>query len=143
METQELYLFGIQLSKRFQRSWRVGRGFTSHVSFGGRITLIKALNIPFYYMFLFKMPCKVVTTVEKYQRDFLWEGGRQKKDYLVKWDVVVKVKEKGGLGLGRLKERNLALLIKWLWRFSMEQGSLWHSIILSRYECDANGWNCN
>lgn len=61
----------------------------------------------------------------------------------MKWEVVLKDKEQGGLGLGRLKERNLALLGKWLWRFSMDQGSLWHSIILSRYGQDGNGWDCN
>lgn len=47
--------------------------------------------------------------IKKLERDFLWEGGKQKKDRLVKWDVV-KHKEKWGLGLGRLKERNLAML---------------------------------
>lgn len=33
-------------------------------------------------------------------------------------------KENGGLGLGRLRERNVALLGKWLWKFSVEEGSL-------------------
>lgn len=51
------------------------------------------------------MPSKVALTIEKYQRDFLWEGGKQKKDHLVKWEVVVKVKEQRGLRVGRLKEK--------------------------------------
>lgn len=38
-------------------------------------------------------------------------------------------KECGGLGVGRIKERNMALLGKWLWRIAVEQDSLWHSII--------------
>lgn len=49
-------------------------------------------------------------------------------DHLVKWEVLLNSKELGGLGLGRIKERNLALLSKWFWRFSLEQRSLWHSI---------------
>lgn len=83
--------------------------------------MIKAAlsNIPVYYMSLFKMPNKVVLVVERYQHDFLWEWGSQ-KDHLVKWEIVVKSKEHGGLGLGRLKDRNLVLLGKWLWRFSKE-----------------------
>lgn len=38
----------------------------------------------------------------------------RKNDHLVKWEVVVKSKEQGGLELGKLKERNVALLAKWL-----------------------------
>lgn len=53
----------------------------SYISLGGRITLIKAAlsNIPVYYMSLFKMPIKVVNLIERCQRDFMWEGGRDKK----------------------------------------------------------------
>lgn len=75
-------------------------------------------------MSLYKMPTKIVSELEKYQRNFLWDGGSQKKDHLVKWDIVVKPKAQGGLGPSRLKEKNLALLGKWLWRFSTEEGSL-------------------
>lgn len=38
----------------------------------------------------------------------------RKKDQMVKLEVV-KYKEQGSLGLGRLKERNMALIGKWLW----------------------------
>lgn len=60
------------------------------------------------------MPSKVVNTLEKFQRDLLWEGGRGKKDHLVKWYEVCKSKELGGLGIGILKDRNVTLLGKWL-----------------------------
>lgn len=94
-------------------------------------------------MSLYNVPAKVVHTIEKFQRDFLCEGGRQKKDHLIKWESMVQPKEFGGIGMGRIKERNVALMLKWLWRFAVEQDSLWHSIIRSRYGIDANGWNCN
>lgn len=51
-------------------------------------------------------------------------------------------KENGGLGIRRLKERNRALLGKWLWRFVVERHSLWQSIIISRYGEDMSGWDC-
>lgn len=60
------------------------------------------------------MLCKVTLVIEKYQRDFLWEGGREKKDHLMRWDDVIRSKENGGLGIGRLRERNQALMGKWL-----------------------------
>lgn len=107
----------------------------SYISLGGRITLIKAAraNIPVYYMSLFKMPGKIVKVLEKRQRDFLWDNGGEKKMHLVKWEVACLPKEQGGFGVGRLKDRNVALLSKWIWRFSTEVGSLWHSIILNKY----------
>lgn len=58
----------------------------SYISLGGCITLIKAAisNVLVYYMSLFKMLRKVVMRLEKCQRDFVWEGGRKKKDHFVK-----------------------------------------------------------
>lgn len=52
-------------------------------------------------------------------------------------------KEQGGLGVGCLKDMNMTLLSKWIWRFSMEAGSLWHSIIASKYDYHSNGWDVN
>lgn len=69
----------------------------SYTSLGGRVTLIKVAleNIPVYYMSMFKMACKVAEVLEKYQWDFLWEGGLGKKDHLIKWDDVCKPKKFG------------------------------------------------
>lgn len=102
----------------------------SYISLGGRIILIKVAmaNMPVYYMSLFKMPVKIVKVLEKYQWDFLWESG-EKKSHLVNWKVACCPKSHGGLGVGWLKERNMALLVKWIWRFSTEKGSFWHSFI--------------
>lgn len=58
----------------------------SYISFGRMITLIKEAlaNLPVFYMSIFKMSCKVVSVLERLQRDFLWKRGGQKKDHLVK-----------------------------------------------------------
>lgn len=76
---------------------------------GGRITLIKVAlsNIPVFYMSLFTMPIKVACTIEKYQRDFLWEGGGQKKGHLVKWKIVVKSNEQRGAWGGQAKGKKM------------------------------------
>lgn len=113
-------------------------------SMGGKITLIKAtlINMLVYYMSLFKMPSKIIQKVEKLQRDFLWEGGMAKKDHLINWHDVCRPKELGGLGLGRIKKKNMALMGKWLWCFSMERDSLWHSTTSHKYGHHPNGWDC-
>ena len=59
------------------------------------------------------MPAKVINKIEKCMRNFLWKGvDGDGGDHLVKWKLVARPKTKGGLGIGRLKERNKALLFK-------------------------------
>ncbi|RVW54428.1 Transposon TX1 uncharacterized 149 kDa protein [Vitis vinifera] len=86
----------------------------------------------------------VAAKIERLQRDFLWSGiGEGKKDHLVRWDVVCKPKEIGGLGFGNISLRNLALLGKWLWRYPREGLALWYQVILSIYGSHSNGWDAN
>lgn len=61
----------------------------------------------------------------------------------MKWSDIGRPKEQGGLNIGRLKERNIALLGKWLWQFANEQGSLWQSTILSKYGAAVNSLDIN
>ena len=69
--------------------------------------------MPCYFLYLFKLPVSVAAKIERLQRDFLWSGiGEGKKDHLVRWDVVCKSKEIGGLGFGNISLRNIALLGK-------------------------------
>lgn len=46
----------------------------------------------------------------------------------------------GGLGIGSLRDRNIALLLKWFGRFAQEEKSLWRRRIASIYGVDPNGW---
>ena len=114
------------------------------MSLGGRITLIQSClsHIPNYFLSLFKIPALVALRIEKIQREFLWSGsGEGKRDHLVKWDLVCRPKEFGGLGFGKISLRNQTLLRKWLWRYPKESFTLWHQVILSIYGTHPNGWD--
>ena len=101
-------------------------------------------GIPSYFLSLFKNPALVVAKIERLQRDFLWLGVEEgKRDHLVSWDVVCNPNVKGGLGFEKISLRNLALLGKWLWRYSREGSALWHQVILSIYGTHSNGWDAN
>ena len=118
----------------------------AYLSFGGRITLLHSClsHIPSYFFSLFKIPTSVAAKVERMQMIFLWSGiGEGKRDHLVSWDAVCKLRVKGGLGIGKIPLRNRALLGKWLWRYLRESTTLWHQVILSIYGTHSNGWDAN
>ena len=48
---------------------------------------------------------------------------------MVNWKTVTNGREYGGLGIGNVKLRNIALLGKWLWRFVFEKETVWHRVI--------------
>jgi len=39
--------------------------------------------------------------------------------------------------------RNTALVVKWLWQFSLEASTLWHKVNKSKYGLHPNGWDAN
>lgn len=45
--------------------------------------------------------------------------------HLVKWDVISKKKENGGLGVKNLRLHNLSLIARWWRRFNKKKDSLW------------------
>jgi hypothetical protein len=71
------------------------------------------------------MPAAVATIIEKKFRSFLWSGKEDNKKLCnVSWATVTLPKSIGGLGIGSLRDKNKALLYKWLWRFGSEESSL-------------------
>lgn len=69
------------------------------LSFGGRITLIKASLscLPMYYMSLFPAPKCIIEKINKLQRQFLWCGYNGKKSFaLAPWKLLELPKCFGG-----------------------------------------------
>ena len=85
----------------------------AYLSLGGRITLIQSClsHIPSYFVSLFKIPVSIASKIKKMQRDFLWSGaGEGKKDHFIRWEVVSRPKELGGLGVGKTSMRKYCSL---------------------------------
>ncbi|GJR02955.1 RNA-directed DNA polymerase, eukaryota, reverse transcriptase zinc-binding domain protein [Tanacetum coccineum] len=100
------------------------------MSFGGRLTLVKSVlgSLPLYYFSMFHVPLSVIKCLERIR----WGGvGEGKKLSWVKWDSVIASQGLGGLNIGSLRAKNLALLGKWWWRFRKEGDGLWVRVIKS------------
>lgn len=107
------------------------------LSFADRLVLLKVvlISLSIHYLSFFKAPSFVLTRLKQIQIHFLWGGslGGKKKITWVKWEVICKLKEQGGLGVKILEWFNLALLGKWVWRLLGESNSFWVRILSSKY----------
>ena len=87
---------------------------------GGRLVLIKSVlaSISSYYVSVFRVPVGVTNKIERYQRSFFWgDGAEKRKVHAVDWKTMCRRKNQGGLGIGRVLDKNSSLLAKWAWRF--------------------------
>ena len=106
------------------------------LSLGGRATLIKASLscIPMYYMSIYPMPSGVRDLISRIQRNFLWNGHSEKNRLSpAAWHLIELPKSLGGLGLGNIHQKNLALLAKWVWRYLSEPHPLWRKLVQEKY----------
>lgn len=113
------------------------------LSFAGRLTLIKCVmsNLPIYYLSMFRIPTGVAKEIERMQSAFLWGGSElRRKIHMVRWDVLTKNKNLGGLGLRKLTIFNHCLLLKWWWQFGAENQTLWKEVICQKYDARYGRW---
>ena len=87
-------------------------------------------------MNMFKMPKAIALEIVSLQRKFFWSGATKEKLGCprIKWSDIELPKESGGLGVGNIMYKNLALLFKWWWRFSEADSSLWKKILKSVHD---------
>ena len=104
------------------------------LSKGGRLTLVQSVlnSLPCYLFSFAQAPTGVINRLEKMIRNFVWIGGSTNLvAHLVKWDCTSRSICYGGLEIGSFRQKNIALLTKWFWRFSMEEASLWRRLIVA------------
>lgn len=72
---------------------------------------------------------------------FFGKGKKEAKYHLVNWKVCSQTMENGCLGVGNLKNRNLALLFKWNWRFLKDPNAFWCKIVRNIHGSDSSQWH--
>lgn len=109
------------------------------LSMGGRLTLVKSVlnSIPLYFFSIFKAPVSVLSELEKFRNKFLWGAvGSTNKIIWAKSSKTWGDFDVGGLKVGSLKAKNLALLKKWWWRFRTNRDCQWVHVIQALYGDD-------
>jgi hypothetical protein len=82
-----------------------------------------------------KLPVELLEQiVDKYRKHVLWHGGdvNKKRRYLVTWKHACRSKEDGGLGIIDLRNRNSALLMKFLHKFYNKHDLPWVNLTWSK-----------
>jgi len=106
------------------------------LSFEGRVVLIRAVAqaIPTYYMSCFLLPKRLCSRIEKTICSFWWETtGSKYKIHWTKKDNLFKSKHEGGMGFKTLRDFNLAMLAKQVWRFHTNPTSLISKCFKAKY----------
>lgn len=91
---------------------------SSHIYLACRATLIKSVtaSCPAYCMQVSKLPKGTTNELDKVNIGFLW-GDRTdaRKSHLVSWEDLCQPKDRGGLGIYKAEDMNVALLAKLCW----------------------------
>lgn len=120
--------------ERFRNRLRIWK--RKRLTKGGKVVLVKSTlsSLLLYLLSLFIIPVAIANRIEEIIRNFLWGTTKEVWRYhLLSWDQICLPKEWGGLGIRRIKIMNQALLSKWLWRFTEDDGSLWQRVIGEKY----------
>jgi hypothetical protein len=82
-------------------------------------------------MSVFTMPKGITKAISSINRCFLWKRTSNSHGICkVAWHKVIKSKPLGGLGLGSIHNKNLALMFKWLWNLDKRVVGGWQDLIL-------------
>nr|GEX48982.1 RNA-directed DNA polymerase, eukaryota [Tanacetum cinerariifolium] len=115
---------------------RLSKGKVKTLSIGGRLTLLKSVldAVPLYTMSIYKAPKGVLQEMEMIRNSFFnGADSADRKITWVAWDNVLDSKKHGGLGVSSYYALNRALLLKWVWCFLSQDGSLWSRVISAIY----------
>ena len=111
------------------------------LSSAARLVLTNASlsSLPQFAMGLFLLAEGVHAKMDTPRSRFFWEGaGPKRKYHMVRWDLVCRPKDLGGLGITNTRILNIALMCKWIWKLSQGAIDLWVDMLRNKYFPNGN-----
>lgn len=109
---------------------------TNFLNIAGRTTLaISTLaNIPNYIMQFTSLPNKIIQSIDRIIKNFIWgTTDSKKKLHLLNWDTVTRDRSNGGLGIRKARLKNKTLLATLAWRLLNYPQSPWANLLIAKY----------
>lgn len=108
------------------------------MSIGAKLQLVNSVlsSLAVYAMCSIRLPPKIIEHLDKLRRYCLWrkkQGEEVKCNSLAAWNMVCKLKDKGGLGIIDIKLQNTALLLKQLHKFYNHADLPWVELVWESY----------
>lgn len=108
----------------------------------GKVALTNSFlySLPMFTMGFYLLSAGTHDGFDKQRGAFYWNSAENKRKYrLVKWNIIYRPKNMGGLGIINTAVMNKCLMIKWWWKImSSGRGSLWFSILEAKYFPSSN-----
>ncbi|GJU46356.1 hypothetical protein Tco_1203622 [Tanacetum coccineum] len=98
------------------------------LSFAGRLQLVRSVlsSMHVYWASVFILPASIIHDIERLMCGFLWCQGEMKCGKAkVSWEDVSLPKFEGGLGIRRLENFNVALMMSHIYKLLTNKESLW------------------
>ncbi|XP_043697190.1 uncharacterized protein LOC122647970 [Telopea speciosissima] len=128
----------LDLVRRKLEGWKA-----RFLSYAGRLQLLASVlqGSYIYWAGIFGLPGNVITKLESMFSNFLWSGpSLQRKTHFISWDAICKPKSEGGLGIKRIKDMNIAGIMKQIWWIASKQDRLWVKWVQQRYLKQESLW---
>jgi hypothetical protein len=90
-------------------------------------------SLPTYMMGFYLLPQGTHNQMDSVRSKFIWRGAGTVFNHMVKWQVVCRPKEFGGLGIINTRIFNECLIAKWIWKIYKQKESLWVRLITAKY----------
>jgi hypothetical protein len=123
--------------------FRLERKLTSishFLSQGARLQLVDSAlaSMPIYFLCSLSLPPGIIKALERILRQCLWRDDIDTpKQSLAAWEMLIKPKDKGGVGLVNFKNKNQALLMKYLDKFYNKADIPWVSLLWDSYYAES------
>lgn len=85
------------------------------------------------------MSLTMMNRIKKIQRQIVWAQEKdEKKIAWASWEIVCKSKDEGGLGVKDIRQFNIILLSKWIWKLGTKKEGQWKEVLESKYDGGEN-----